>query len=284
MAGASQILESKLVDQTISYNTEFINFADELCYSDTRDAVPVQSCSRGMVPMNADSVVLVWDLDKTLGFFEPLYKSWDRDQPVTIQFRPGIIDTLENLNKQGFTHRLLTLASLPAAQMVLGAAGIRDLFVAIEGIGNRGKGDVSGIGRAHNLTEKQWPHNMLFIGDHPFNDAPVDLRVVFHLEIHALSRPAKQLESLILQLRERGHGSIRRGFDAIEGGSKKWWPFWKRQSYHSNKPTLRQLPGIEPLALMNGPKICPIIAFERAPEEPQKPEDCTFVPDSEELH
>ncbi|MDF1664009.1 MAG: hypothetical protein P1V97_19725 [Planctomycetota bacterium] len=97
------------------------------------------------------SPILVWDLDKTLGFFEPLYKHWNHDLPVTIQFRPGMIQTLRRLKEQGFIHRLLTLASTRAAHIVLEAAGIRELFFAIEGIGLRGKGDVEGIGAEHGL-------------------------------------------------------------------------------------------------------------------------------------
>lgn len=224
-----------------------------------------------------DSPILVWDLDKTLGFFEPLYKHWTPDLPVTIQFRPGIIETLRRLKEQGFTHRLLTLASPRAAHLILEAAGLSDLFFAIEGIGDRGKGDVEGIGAEHGLKKDQWPHQLLFIGDHPFNDCPRDLRVVFHLEINALERPAKQLEGLINELMNRGSGSFSRGYRAIAADCS-WWRFWNWPVFQGNQPMLRTVAGIDPLALMTGPKINPIIAFEKEPIEPAAPDLLTFIP------
>lgn len=226
--------------------------------------------------------ILVWDLDKTLGFFEPLYKHWDPDSPVTIQFRPGILDLIRQLHKKGFTHRLLTLASPRAAHLILEAAGVRDLFFKIEGIGQRGKGDVAGIALEHGVPEHQWPHQFLFIGDHPFNDCPVDKRVIFHLEINALERPASQLGGLIDALIERGQGSFIRGYQSI-ASAVPWWKFWQRPAFQVNQAMIRSLPGLDPLALMNGPSINPLIAFENEPLNPQEPDLLTFTPNQIDL-
>jgi len=58
---------------------------------------------------------------------------------------------------------------------------------------------------------------MLFVGDHVLFDAPQDPRIVFHLEPNALRRPAAELVELVLALRERGRGSLARGFVELLG-------------------------------------------------------------------
>ncbi|MDF1664008.1 MAG: hypothetical protein P1V97_19720, partial [Planctomycetota bacterium] len=123
---------------------------------------------------------------------------------------------------------------------------------------------------------------MLFIGDHPFNDCPRDLRVVFHLEINALERPALQLERLIQELQKRGNGSFIRGYKAIAADCSLW-RFWNWPVFQSNQPMLRTVSGIDPLALMTGPKINPILAFEKEPIERAAPDLLTFTPSQLQL-
>src|SRR5262249_31791755 len=151
-------------------------------------------------PLNTPYVI-VWDLDLTLGDFSALSRQPDSVDPITVLVRPGLAETLRTLAAADFIHTVLTLATPLYAEIVLRGTGLRRLFERVEGLTQRLKGDAAGLGYALGIPEDERPHRMLFVGDHPLFDAPQDGRVLFHIEPHALSRPAADLARLVLHLR-----------------------------------------------------------------------------------
>ncbi len=173
--------------------------------------------------MAAPDFLIVWDLDHTLGVFDAIADVYDETQPVTVKLRQGIDDALVRLSDEGFSHSVLTLASPSYAQLALLGTSLRRHFLEIAAAGQRPKGDVEGVAHTFGIPFEQRPDRMLFIGDHPLYDPPQDPRVVFHLERYAVRRPAEQVASLVLSLRELGEGSLRRGFDEVasRGGAEQ---------------------------------------------------------------
>lgn len=158
--------------------------------------------------------VIVWDLDLTLGAFDTL-EGAQSDQLVTVKLRPDIEQALVRLSGEGFAHTVLTLATPGYAELALRGTGLRDHFFEVAGAGQRNKGDVDGIAALVGIPPAECPHRMLFVGDHPLLDAPRGHRVVFHVELDALSRSALDLCELVHAMREAGDGSLARGFDAV---------------------------------------------------------------------
>jgi hypothetical protein len=212
------------------------------------------------------SHLIVWDLDLTLGEFSALNFGNEPTGEVTVRLRPGVGKMLRKLSEAGFTHTLLTLASPLYAEIALRGTGLRPFFVRVEGLGQRPKGDAAGIAEAFGISEDERPHRMLFVGDHPLFDAPQDPRVVFHLEPQALARPARDLQRLIIHLRDAGAGSFRKGFERIARqrlGWRRLWPFQSRLTL--NVPLRRSLSGIGDLLLLACSDRCPVIAFGDVP-------------------
>ncbi len=223
--------------------------------------------------------VIVWDLDMTMGDFQPFYDAPESDSPVTVSLRPGIIAALKRLQGEGFIHVLLTLATPFAAEVILHAMGVRDLFSAVYGRGQRPKGDAVGIGELYNIGQRQRPHRMIFIGDHPLYDPPQDDRIVFHLEPYALQRPANHFVELLLYLRRQGRGSIGGGFDrALTGRTGLWARPTTDVVAPTGEPVRREVPGLGPVLMLKGPDSCPVIAFEEPPDEEFVSDECVFVP------
>jgi hypothetical protein len=106
---------------------------------------------------------------------------------------------------------------------------------------------------------------MLFVGDHPLYDAPQDPRVVFHLEGSATTRPAGELQRLVLHLRQLGKGSLQTGFTRL----------------HSSSPgalVRRSVPGVGKLLLVARDAGHPAIAFEDSPPKDAPCAEQSFVP------
>jgi hypothetical protein len=221
--------------------------------------------------------IIVWDLDGTLGRFEGLNGRGDSPEPIAVQVRPHLRDCLERLAAVGFRHSLLTLATPFYAELVLHGLGLRDLFVRVEGLGQRGKGDAAGLAREFDIAEADRPHQMLFVGDHPLHDEPRDPRVVFHLEPFGLTRSARDLAALVSVLLELGGGSLAEGFAAL--GRRR--PWWKRlgRALPLDCAVQRQPPGLAPVLMMRRRASCPVLAFARPPERAESPEERSFIPD-----
>jgi hypothetical protein len=225
-----------------------------------------------------DSHVIVWDLDLTLGRFDALTNRGGSTEAVKVLLRPHLREALAALAAAGFCHSLLTLGTPLYADLVLRGTGLRDLFALVEGYGQRGKGDAAGIAAALGVTEEQRPHRMLFVGDHPINDEPRDPRVLFHLELFALSRSAKDLASLVVALRERGNGSLREGFEGL-GRARSWRRLWLgTRPLAVERPARRTLPGLAPLLLLKRREDSPVIAFAQPPDPAAEPAETAFVP------
>jgi len=211
--------------------------------------------------------LLVWDLDHTLGVFDALADMRDDAQPVTIRLRQGIDEALTQLSAEGFAHTVLTLASPSYAQLALRGSGLQHHFLEIAAAGQRPKGDVKGLASKFDIPHDECPSRMLFIGDHSVYDPPLDPRVVFHLEPHALRRPAGPVTALLLALREAGNGSLRLGFDAIasRGGDE----LVKRC----------ELDGVGSLLLLARNDGCPVVVFnDEGLDEEDLSTPVTFVP------
>jgi hypothetical protein len=223
--------------------------------------------------------VIVWDLDLTLGRFDGLVRRQDGAEPVPVAVRPHLAEALAALGTAGFRHALLTLATPLYADLALRGTGLRDHFTLVEGLGQRGKGDAVGVGAALGVAEADLPHRLLFVGDHPVNDEPRDPRVLFHLEVFAMSRSAKDLAALALALRDLGGGSLREGFEEL-GRRAPWWRrLWRfGPSLPTDRPVRRSLPGLPPLLLMHRREDCPVIAFARPPDPAVPATETSFVP------
>ncbi len=223
--------------------------------------------------------VIVWDLDKTLGDFSALNGQADQTGSVRILLRPGLAGALDVLSAAGFTHTVLTLATPLYAETVLRAAGLRDRFARVEGLGQRPKGDAAGVADAFGIPERERPHRMFFVGDNHFFDRPDDTGVVFHLELFALERPASAAARLVLRLRELGGGSVRRGFDRLLP-SRPWWRVltpW-RPAHQPGQPARVCLPEVGELLLLSRAGYCPVVGFETGPTDGASPDEHTFVP------
>jgi hypothetical protein len=223
--------------------------------------------------------VIVWDLDGTLGEFGALERSADAGESVRLQVRAGLAEALRDLRAAGFVHTLLTVASHRYAEMVLQGTGLAPYFDRVEGRGERGKGDAAGIGTLLGLPESAWPDQMLFVGDRLMFDEPQDRRILFHLELCALMRSAEDLRRLVLHLRERGGGSLRRGFDQLGSERAGWRKFWPWSvPLPPGKPVRRSVAGVGDLVLAARADGCPVIGFEKPPEPPCPAAECTVVP------
>jgi hypothetical protein len=223
----------------------------------------------------AASFIIVWDLDQTLGNFEALSGHGESREPIGVQLRPGLSRALYELSSAGFMHVVLTLATPLYAEVALGGTGIRHHFRRVEGLGQRGKGDAVGLATELGVAEDDRPHRMIFVGDHPYNDAPNDQRVLFHLEPLGLTRSASELVRLVLELRERGSGSLRAGFDQMHRG-----PWWRRlwPGRREGRPVYRTAEGLGRLVLVRRSDEAPVIGFAERPRQPAAPEECRFVP------
>jgi hypothetical protein len=225
--------------------------------------------------------VIVWDLDGTLGDFSALEKQADANEPVRILVRAGLAEALRDLSAAGFVHTLLTVASHRYAEIVLRGTGLTPYFDRVEGRGERGKGDAAGIGTLLGLPENAWPDQMLFVGDRLMFDEPQDPRIVFHLELCALTRSADDLRRLVLHLRDRGGGSLRCGFDRLGSertGWKKFWPW--TGPLPVGKPVRRSVAGVGDLVLAVRAEGCPVIGFEKPPELSYPASEHLLVPAS----
>jgi hypothetical protein len=215
--------------------------------------------------MGAPRYIIVWDLDRTLGEFAALERAEAR-APVTVYLRPGIEAALVELSRAGFAHVLLTLATPTYADVVLRGTGLYEHFIEVACAGQRRKGDARGIAETHGVPPEQMHDRMIFIGDHPWFDAPRDRRVVFHIEPSALRRRAEPLAALILELTRRGEGSLRRGFDALAAGAPA-----------GEQPVRRELPGIGSVLLAPRADDCPILMFEDEPAGEDQGTPVTFT-------
>lgn len=213
--------------------------------------------------------IIVWDLDRTLGVFDAIGRSRGDGAPVTVFLRPGIEAALARLSAEGFAHVVLTLATPAYAATVLAGTGLRPHFLEVACAGQRPKGDTEGIARTHGIPLDEVHHRMLFVGDHPWYDAPRDPRVVFHIEPFATRRPAEPLADLILELRRRGTGSLRRGFDDLAGQPAP-------PEGPAEGPVTRDLPGIGPVMLAYRKDECPVIVFATEPAEGESGTAVTF--------
>jgi hypothetical protein len=225
-----------------------------------------------------DPYVIVWDLDLTLGDFSALSQQPGSTGPVTVRIRPGMAEALRALSEAGFLHTVLTLATPLYAEIVLRATGLRQFFTRVEGLTQRPKGDAAGIAAELGIGESDRPHRMLFVGDHPFFDAPQDRRVLFHLEPFALTRSADELTRLVLHLRDSGGGSLRQGFDRLVRHRVWWQRLWPMRRAAGDKPIQRSLPGIGDLLLLACAERCHVIGFCKPPEPGRAPAEHSFVP------
>jgi hypothetical protein len=223
--------------------------------------------------------VIVWDLDGTLGNFDPLEKNWTSNSAITVATRPGLAKALQALGRAGFVHSLLTLATPAYAAVALRGTGLHEHIARVEGQGQRKKGDVAGLATAFGITATEAPARMLFVGDRMIFDEPDHPEVVFHLEPFALTRPAHELERLVLRLREAGAGSIREGFRALgTGGRKKWYHVRRQASLPAGRPAQRHVRGLGSLLLFERRGECPVIGYERAPAPAAAAEEHCFIP------
>ena len=219
--------------------------------------------------------VIVWDLDGTLGHFSsmPIRESSER---ITVLLRHGLADALRDLSAAGIVHTVLTMATPLYAEMVLRGTGIRPFFRMVEGQGQRYKGDAAGIGTALGLSDEELPHRMLFIGDHPYNDAPRDRRVLFHFEPQAMSRSARDVAHLVFHLLNVGQGSFQRGFESLLGQPSWWNSLWSR------KPESRlievDVPGVGRIGLAERAEDCSIIWFAQPPQSAVEPTRHDLLP------
>lgn len=222
--------------------------------------------------------VIVWDLDDTLGQFGQLNKAGESTTAITVRIRPGIRQALDTLTQAGFAHTLLTLASPLYAEIALRGMKLRDCFLRVEGRGQRGKGDATGLGEALGMKPQELGHRMLFVGDNSYMDAPQDPNVVFHLEPYALMRPASDLTRLILHLREAGSGSLLHGFERIglQHLPTKPDPLPERLPRGGIiRCTVAEVGNL----LMCAPQdACPIVAFEKPPDIETTLIEMSFVP------
>ena len=235
-------------------------------------------------PVGPGSHIIVWDLDGTLGEFKSLEKVHahpDPASPIRISLRPGIRECLSLLAREGFVHCLLTVATPRYAQIALRVAGVTDLFARVEGRGQRGKGDAAGIALEFGLPEQEWPHRMMFMGDHPIFDMPRDPRILFHFEPQALLRTASELARLVLHLRSLGKGSLLEGFDRILD-ARPWRERFGQVLGRRGNDGLwyRKVKGLGTLALDRRPQECPVIAFAEPAHPSARPEECEVTPEA----
>jgi hypothetical protein len=221
--------------------------------------------------------VIVWDLDDTLGNFDALAGTDDDSDVVSVLVRPGMEEALRRLSAEGFVHTVLTLAMPLYAEVALRGTGLRGFFERVDGMGQRSKGDAVGIGNLFGFGEAERAERLLFVGNHPF-DAPLDPRVVFHLELCALSRPAEQLTRLVLHLRDRGEGSLLEGFYRLSRPAPWWRKLWPRGMRGSVAPVRCRAPDIGSLMLLARPDECPVIGFEKPPREAALPTEHRILP------
>jgi hypothetical protein len=222
--------------------------------------------------------VIVWDLDGTLGEFCALEKHCASNSSVTVRTRPGLADALRALCQAGFVHSLLTMATPVYAEVALRGTGLREYFGRVEGQGQRKKGDVAGVARAFGIPEAEVPAQMLFVGDRMMFDEPDDPEVVFHLEPFALTRPAQELERLVLHLRAMGGGSIRQGFRLTGLGGRSWYRLWRRTPLPLGEPVRRHVAGLGTLVLLDRQGECPVIGYAAVPAPGVPMEERCFVP------
>jgi len=223
------------------------------------------------------SGVIVWDLDGTLGVFDQL-ALWNRSPAqslLMIQARPDLEAALNELTSLGFIHRVLTMATSRYAEMALATLQLRHHFIAVEGYGQRGKGDVVGIAEEMEIPAQRWGASMLFIGDHPMMDPPRDPRVLFHYEPWAIERSALAVVAMVRELLDRGDGDLARGFTRWHEATarRSWWDrlrFRRRSSNHF-EPTERELADHGWMVLVNRKEECPVIAFRERPIIPANP-------------
>jgi hypothetical protein len=218
--------------------------------------------------MAASPYLIVWDLDRTLGVFDGLERLLDPATPMQVELRPGIGAALSELSAAGFAHTVLTMATPDYAELALRGSGLRGHFAEVACQGQRPKGDAEGIARTHGLPEAELPARMLFVGDHVLFDAPQDARVLFHLEPHVLHQPASRLVALVLELRERGGGSLRAGFDQLLGPAAAY-----------DELVRRELEQVGRLVLLPREHASPVVAFdEEVPTRAPAGQRVTFVP------
>lgn len=222
--------------------------------------------------------VIVWDLDGTIGDFYALEKHCDSNTAVTIKTRPGLAESLSTLSRAGFVHTLLTMATPTYAEAALRGSGLRDHFALVEGQGKRCKGDVEGLARFLGIPAAEVPSRFLFVGDRMMFDEPNHPHVVFHLELLALTRPASELECLVLHLRTAGNGSLREGFRVLGLTQRKWYRLWRRQPQPIGQPVRGHIDGLGSLLLLERQNQCPVIGFEGPPTPAAAPEEHSFVP------
>lgn len=217
--------------------------------------------------MPSPAYLIVWDLDRTLGVFDGLARMRDAATPVEVELRPGIGRALERLTAEGFAHTVLSLATLDYAELALRGAGLRRHFLEVAGPRQRAKGDAQGIGTSYGIPEAERPARMLFVGDQLQIDAPLDRRVLLHLEPHALRRPAARLVELVLGLLDRGRGSLAAGFMDLLGAGQP-----------SGEIARRDLGRAGRLLLVPRDHQCPVVACEDEPAEALAAERVRFVP------
>jgi hypothetical protein len=227
-----------------------------------------------------DPYVIVWDLDGTVGDFYALEKKCDGDTEVTVTTRPGLAGALRALRQAGFAHSLLTRATPVYAEIALRGTGLRDLFERVECPGQRRKGDAAGVAAAFGIPAEKMKDRMIFVGDRMVFDEPDDPAVVFHLEPVGLTRPAVQLERLVLGLRDAGGGSLREGFLAVGRGARKWYRPFRPRSLPAGRPLRRVVPGLGAILLLEREGECPVIGYEERPDPPVKPDEHRIVPAS----
>jgi hypothetical protein len=219
--------------------------------------------------------VIVWDLDGTLGQFSSMPMR-EGGEPITVLLRHGLADALRDLSAAGVVHTVLTMATPLYAEMVLHGTGLRPFFRFVEGQGQRYKGDAAGIGAALGLSADDLPHRMLFIGDHPYNDAPKDRRVLFHFEPQAMARSARDVGRMVHHLLNVGQGSFQRGFESLMGQPSLWNRLWSRKP--ETRPIEVDVPGVGRLGLAERAEDCSVIWFAQPSQPPVEPTRHEILP------
>jgi hypothetical protein len=222
--------------------------------------------------------VIVWDLDDTLGNFEALRQGGESEDAITVGVRPGLAEALAALRAAGFCHALLTMATPLYAELALAGTGLREHFDRVDGLGARRKGDAVGIAECFGIPARDRAHRMVFVGDDPRHDQPRDPEVVFHLEPSALLRSAQCVQQLLVHLRERGGGSMARGFARLGHGGWRSALWRLGRGLPIDHPIERDVPGAGRVLLMRRREAAPVIAFSDPPAPAVVAASATFVP------
>lgn len=170
-----------------------------------------------------------WDLDETLGFFEPvMYTFFGENKPdhvPDISLRPGILELLSSIKLKNYQNFITTAAGSGYAKEALKQTNIRHFFEEVF---------YNSIGHAKRYTPvieylgidvNQARESLIVIGDKA-TDIPADVDgLVFIHQEEGYRFHADAIESLISELLSRGDGKFNTGFERIKSGIDKGQPF-----------------------------------------------------------